>query len=175
MPSEGGAAVDVVPGNALACANSRLIRAYCAFNPDAKRLCLLVKRWAKARGVVGAPDGHLSSYAHTLTVLHFCLVAGVVQGDLHAAADAAGLPRVDVDGVDATFLDVSGDAHNAACFGGAAAKPSKSLAALLKRFFAYMTRATTDAAMARFALSCRARAAGGPRPEDQFRFRAGKG
>ena len=72
-----GVAVDVVPGNDLAVVNSRLLRAYCG-QRDCRRLCLLAKRWAGARGLNRAPDGFLSSYAHTLTVLHFCLVEGVL-------------------------------------------------------------------------------------------------
>ena len=68
-------ACDVVPGANLAVHNSRLLRTYCALEPRFRDLVLVVKIWASRRGIKDGAAGHLSSYAHSLTCLHFCLVA----------------------------------------------------------------------------------------------------
>jgi hypothetical protein len=48
----------------------------------AKSLVLLVKRWAKDRGLCHAAQGHLSTYAWTLLSIYFLQVAGDEQGPL---------------------------------------------------------------------------------------------
>ena len=63
-----------MPGNAVAHANSRLLKAYGDKAPAFRALVLVVKSWAKSRGLNDASEGYLSSYAHALTCLHFCLV-----------------------------------------------------------------------------------------------------
>ncbi|KAH8090152.1 RNA uridylyltransferase [Aureococcus anophagefferens] len=140
-----GVAVDVVPGNDLAVVNSRLLRAYCG-QRDCRRLCLLAKRWAGARGLNRAPDGFLSSYAHTLTVL---------AGDLHAAAARAGAPKASLRGLDVTFVDP-----------GPLPACGRSLPGLLRAYFAYMVAAAEGDA----ALSCRARAPGDGAKGGAYRF-----
>ena len=78
-------ALDIVPGNAVAHANSRLLKAYGDKAPAFRALVLVVKSWAKSRGLNDASEGYLSSYAHALTCLHFCLVKGLWPRDFHDA------------------------------------------------------------------------------------------
>ena len=63
--------VDVVVENQLGLHNSRLLQAYFAADPRLKKLGLLVKLWAKNRGVSNAVVGYLSSYAWTILVVHY--------------------------------------------------------------------------------------------------------
>ena len=46
--------------------NSRLLRTYARVGVEARALMLLVKAWAKARGVASAHDGTPSSYCHVV-------------------------------------------------------------------------------------------------------------
>jgi len=50
--------------------------------PRAKELILLVRRWAKDRGLSHAAKGHLSPYAWTLLVIYFCQVLDSDDGPL---------------------------------------------------------------------------------------------
>lgn len=50
-------------------------------HPQAKDLILLVRRWAKDRGISHVAKGHLSPYAWTVLVVHF-LQVGLDQGPL---------------------------------------------------------------------------------------------
>lgn len=70
----------------------------------AKSLILLVKRWAKDRGVCHASQGHLPPYAWSLLAIYF-LQVGVVEADgglplpaLDAFAVSSGLMTADADG-----------------------------------------------------------------------------
>merc|ERR1719277_329345 len=51
-------------------------------DPRTKALILLVKRWAKDRGVCHAAKGHLSPYAWTLMVIYFLQVGVEDEGPL---------------------------------------------------------------------------------------------
>ena len=51
--------------------NSALLRTYFGMYEQAKKLVILVKEWAKSAGIIGAKDGHLSSYAFTNMVIYF--------------------------------------------------------------------------------------------------------
>eukprot|EP00448_Togula_jolla_P030307 CAMPEP_0170619382 /NCGR_PEP_ID=MMETSP0224-20130122/27486_1 /TAXON_ID=285029 /ORGANISM="Togula jolla, Strain CCCM 725" /LENGTH=437 /DNA_ID=CAMNT_0010945467 /DNA_START=59 /DNA_END=1373 /DNA_ORIENTATION=+ len=50
--------------------------------PQSKVLALLVKRWAKDRGVCHAPSGHLAPYAWTLMALYFLQVGATDEAML---------------------------------------------------------------------------------------------
>mmetsp|Transcript_29653 Transcript_29653/g.53972 ORF Transcript_29653/g.53972 Transcript_29653/m.53972 type:complete len:632 (-) Transcript_29653:190-2085(-) len=61
--------------------NSVLINAAARVDPRARMLILLVKRWAKDRGIAHAAKGHLMPYAWTLLVIYF-LQNGLKGGSL---------------------------------------------------------------------------------------------
>lgn len=63
--------MDICAGNALAVENTRLLREYCNADERVVKLCLLVKSWAKARGLNDAYRGTLSSYCYTLMCINF--------------------------------------------------------------------------------------------------------
>jgi len=52
--------------NLLAVANTKLLRDYAAIDPRLRQLALVIKFWAKQRGVADAYRGTLSSYAYVL-------------------------------------------------------------------------------------------------------------
>merc|ERR1712228_896961 len=54
--------------------NAALLTECGQIEPRAKELILLVRRWAKDRGVSHAAKGHLSPYAWTLLVIYFLQV-----------------------------------------------------------------------------------------------------
>ncbi|CAK0840532.1 unnamed protein product [Prorocentrum cordatum] len=66
--------VDLSCHNVEALRNTQLLRAYAELDPVVRNLVVLVKLWAKAEGVCGAPSGHLTSYALTLMVVYFLQV-----------------------------------------------------------------------------------------------------
>lgn len=61
--------------------NSVLINASARVDPRARMLILLVKRWAKDRGICHAAKGHLMPYAWTLLCIYF-LQVGVKGGSI---------------------------------------------------------------------------------------------
>eukprot|EP00927_Polykrikos_kofoidii_P086511 TRINITY_DN9717_c1_g3_i2.p1 TRINITY_DN9717_c1_g3~~TRINITY_DN9717_c1_g3_i2.p1 ORF type:complete len:1464 (+),score=182.87 TRINITY_DN9717_c1_g3_i2:96-4487(+) len=63
--------VDVTANNRLAVHNARLLHAYGKLDPRCRALVLVIKRYAKTRGVSGAARGNLSSYALTLLVIFY--------------------------------------------------------------------------------------------------------
>jgi len=56
--------------------NAALLTECGRFEPRAKALILLVKRWCKDRGICHAPKGHLPPYAWNLLVIFFLQVSG---------------------------------------------------------------------------------------------------
>jgi len=68
--------VDITVNNVLPLYNTRLLRYYAKMYPDGlvTKMVLLVKYWAKIRGVTGAKENHLSSYALTLMVIYYLQV-----------------------------------------------------------------------------------------------------
>lgn len=66
-----GVAFDVVVNNDIALYNSRLLAKYAAIDERARQMILLVKAWAKARGLNDAPNGTPSSYCHSNLVIFF--------------------------------------------------------------------------------------------------------
>lgn len=63
--------VDLTFQNTAALVNTELLKAYSKMCPQLRDLGIAVKRWAKAAGVCGAPQGHLSSYSFTLMAIYF--------------------------------------------------------------------------------------------------------
>ena len=63
--------VDLTFQNTAALVNTELLKAYSKMCPQLRELGIAVKRWAKAAGVCGAPQGHLSSYSFTLMAIYF--------------------------------------------------------------------------------------------------------
>jgi hypothetical protein len=59
--------------------NTQLLKAYAKLSPLVRQLVTLVKLWAKAEGVSGAPNGHLSSYSFTLMAIYFMQVDPLVK------------------------------------------------------------------------------------------------
>jgi len=55
--------------------NAALLAECGGLDPRARELILVVKRWAKDRGLCHAAKGHLSPYAWTLLVIYFCQVS----------------------------------------------------------------------------------------------------
>jgi len=62
--------------------NAALLTECGHMEPRAKALILLVKRWAKDRGICHAAKGHLSPYAWTLLTIYFMQVGGSEEGEL---------------------------------------------------------------------------------------------
>ena len=73
--SPNGIPIDCVVNNGLATFNTALLRTYATSFPTFRQLAILIKGWATARGLNTAQNGHLSSYGHVLTVLHYCIAA----------------------------------------------------------------------------------------------------
>jgi DNA polymerase sigma len=63
--------VDLVCAENSNAPKTDLVRAYCNASPLARPLVLLVKLWAKARGLVDASVGKLNSWTLVLLVLHY--------------------------------------------------------------------------------------------------------
>ena len=130
-------ALDIVPGNAVAHANSRLLKAYGDKAPAFRALVLVVKSWAKSRGLNDASEGYLSSYAHALTCLHFCLVKGLWPRDFHDA------PVNMVEDIDVSWQEVGWS------------PPKQPSFDLVRGYFDYMNSVIHDDGA--YCLCCRAR------------------
>lgn len=70
--------VDISFCNMIASYNSRLLCAYAEFDPRARALGVLVKLWAKRRGINSPLEGTLSSYSYTLMVIHYLQRRGLL-------------------------------------------------------------------------------------------------
>jgi len=66
--------VDLSFQNAEPLPNTQLLRAYVDLSSRLQDIGVLVKIWAEAAGVCGAPRGHLSAYSLTLMVIYFMQV-----------------------------------------------------------------------------------------------------
>mmetsp|Transcript_42704 Transcript_42704/g.91001 ORF Transcript_42704/g.91001 Transcript_42704/m.91001 type:complete len:546 (-) Transcript_42704:129-1766(-) len=62
--------------------NAALLTECGQIEPRAKALILLVKRWAKDRGVCHAAKGHLSPYTWSLLTIYFLQVSDIEEGPL---------------------------------------------------------------------------------------------
>ena len=154
-----------MPGAVLGVANSAWLRSLCDLEPRARELILLVKTWAGRRGLKDAAAGHLSSYAHSLTVVHYALASSppllvdVIDpsADAPTAATAAPLRRaVMVKGFNVDFCrDAALCAARLREARGTA--PLPGLGRLALGFFEYMARAATDPSRAGVSLAVRTR------------------
>lgn len=66
-----GFRIDMCVNNELVQHNTEILRLYSSLDERLRPLCLLVKYWAKRRGVNEPYRGTLSSYAYVLLVVHF--------------------------------------------------------------------------------------------------------
>jgi len=73
--------------------NASLIAECGRMAPNARSLILLVKRWAKDRGICHAAKGHLSPYLWTLLTIYFLQVAGLEGGALLPPLEHFRLPH----------------------------------------------------------------------------------
>jgi hypothetical protein len=87
---EGKLEVDLSFQNVNPFPNSQLLRAYAQLDPAVRQLVILVKLWAKAEGVCGAPDGHLSSYSFTLMAIYFMQVDPSIKMPVLPTAEFTG-------------------------------------------------------------------------------------
>ena len=135
--SPGGVPVhcDICIGNRLAVQNTALLRTLSSISQPLKAFLVLVKNWAKTKGICDASMGTLSSYAHMIVALSFLRhgcsppripnllplrapsspdEGGRSGSDSAASAVPQGVTgvhtpdnlRIMVDGIDATFLSV---------------------------------------------------------------------
>jgi len=70
--------IDVSINNLLPMYNSRLLKAYSELDDRVRPLVLMVKEWAKARGVCGAGEANLSSYSWTIMTIYFMQISGML-------------------------------------------------------------------------------------------------
>ena len=70
--------VDLCFNNLNGCRNSELVRRLSALEPRFRPLAMLVKLWAKRRGLVDSSIGRFSSYALVLLVIHFLQGRGIL-------------------------------------------------------------------------------------------------
>eukprot|EP00913_Durusdinium_trenchii_P030261 g28351.t1 len=71
---EGELEADLSCHNTLPLQNTKLLKAYSSLDERIRDLVITVKLWAKANGVCGASQSHLSSYALTLMAIYFMQV-----------------------------------------------------------------------------------------------------
>ncbi|TMW57719.1 hypothetical protein Poli38472_014322 [Pythium oligandrum] len=131
---------DLCFDNYLAAINTMLLRAYAEYDDRTRALGLVVKHWAKRRGVSDASLGYLSSYSYILLVIYYLqarvgLLPNLQNPELLQQANVS--PRY-FNKVDISFCD---DRHAARAFHSttAAAKNVQNLtvAELLEGFFAF--------------------------------------
>ena len=70
--------VDLCFNNLNGCRNSELVRRLSALEPRFRPLAMLIKLWAKRRGLVDSSIGRFSSYALVLLVIHFLQGRGIL-------------------------------------------------------------------------------------------------
>ena len=83
--------VDLCFNNLNGCRNSELCRLLAALEPRFRPLAMLVKLWAKRRGLVDSSRGLFSSYAVVLLVVHFLQGRGLLPSGAAFAAIADGV------------------------------------------------------------------------------------
>lgn len=102
--------VDVCINNKLARHNSALLRTYASLDPRVQILGLLIKYWAKCRGINQPFTGTLSSYAYILLLIQFLQVRSrpllpclqqSVGGEVCTVEDS--IPKVFVDNCNVYF------------------------------------------------------------------------
>merc|ERR1719229_393550 len=97
-------ACDISVNNALAVANSHLLRAYLKADSRVRPLALCVKAWAKARKINDRSVGTLSSFSLALMVVHFLQNRpSPILPSLQDLAAKLGHPAVFLHGVDCRY------------------------------------------------------------------------
>ena len=71
---DSGLSCDVAYHNALALANTAMLRVYSQIDFRVREMVYLVKNWVKCRGINSPQQGTLGSYGYVLTVIHFLQV-----------------------------------------------------------------------------------------------------
>ncbi|XP_078447773.1 nucleotidyltransferase family protein [Wolffia australiana] len=94
---------DICINNILAVVNTKLLRDYSNIDIRLRQLVLIVKHWAKTRGVNDTYRGTLSSYAYVLMCIHFLQMRRPAV--LPCLQEMAPTYSVTVDGVDCVFFD----------------------------------------------------------------------
>lgn len=112
--------------------NAALLMECGHLEPRSKELILLVKRWAKDRGICHAAKGHLSPYAWTLLSIYFLQVAGEdgspLLPPLHKFKTSSSLMKV---------AGAHGEPEPVVVAVKAAVEGRKPAGALFKDFFAF--------------------------------------
>jgi len=129
--SDVGIPVDFSINNSTPLYNMALLTECGQMDPRAKSLILLVKRWAKDRGICHASKGHLSPYAWSLMTIYF-LQAGIDEAD-----GGLPLPGLDAFAVSSGLISNEGQAYSkteASSPRPAAKEQKKTMATLFKDF-----------------------------------------
>lgn len=136
---ESGMSCDVCLNNTLATENTRLLYVYSQIDPRVREMVILVKYWAKQRGVNTPYHGTLSSYAYVLLVIFYLQtrpqpVVPVLQDLRPPSSTQRGGPTID--GHDCYFCD---NVEYIESLGfGAKTRNTESLGQLLVGFFGYL-------------------------------------
>jgi len=135
---ESGMSCDVCLNNTLATENTRLLYVYSRIDPRVREMVILVKYWAKQRGVNTPYHGTLSSYAYVLLVIFYLQtrpnpVVPVLQDLRPPKSTRRGGPMID--GHDCYFCD---NLEYIESLGfGTRTRNNESLGQLLVGFFGY--------------------------------------
>lgn len=128
---------DISINNSLAVANSQLVGAYVAADARVRPLVVVLKSWARARGINDRSRGTLSSFALTLMLLHLMQRRGLLPS-LQALAAQRGEPPREILGADCRFCtDPAGIAEALAQLQAGAEVEGQNLGVLLHAFFRY--------------------------------------
>lgn len=118
---------DICADNPLPQYNTELLLTYSKCDPRVNVMIVLVKTWAKRKGIGSSSTGHLSSYSWSLMVIFFLQVAKVLP-----VLTSPELAELDRSGKDARFCrDV--EAANKSLL----AKDTRSVGELLRDFFTF--------------------------------------
>jgi len=126
--------VDFSINNTTPLYNMALLTECGQMDPRAKSLILLVKRWAKDRGVCHASKGHLPPYAWSLLAIYF-MQTGVIEAD-----GGLPLPTLDAFAVSSGLMSGKGDTSSAKISRQAPKPQKKSMGDLFKDFVRFYNR-----------------------------------
>ena len=124
---ETGLEFDICADNPLPQYNTELLRTYSKCDPRVRKLIVLVKTWAKRKGIGSSSSGHLSSYSWSLMVVFFLQIAKVVP-----VLTSPELAKLDKSGKTARFCRDVEVANKTL-----PAKDTRSVADLLREFFTF--------------------------------------
>ncbi|KAI9023404.1 hypothetical protein DFJ74DRAFT_606001, partial [Hyaloraphidium curvatum] len=128
---EFGICCDANVNNTLSLKNTELVRSYVAIDPRVRKLCVVIKHWAKRRQLNdAAKGGTLSSYCWVMMIIHFLQTRNPpLLPCLHALYD--GPPELSPEGVDTAFYTDIEELQ----LSGFSLRNGESLGGLLFRFF----------------------------------------